>query len=212
MIEIQRYSPVSFNLVPKRMEKRDNWKVALEYEKEDAETPFIIDLSHRTRFDVQDSSISSIKPFGITIPDTPGLSVFDHGFLVNRMNRTQASLWHLSGKEIPEMPEESAYTDVTESTMFIALVGENVFSIAEKLTALDFLDPERKPPFLFQGPVCHVPCQIVTLKKEGDLPGLMFTCSRGYGQVMTHAVMEAGKEFGISPAGEDFFTSWLEKL
>ena len=209
MIEIQRYSPVSFNIVPKKTESRDNWTIALEYEGEDTNTPFIIDLSHKTRFDVQNSPLSSMKPFGITIPEAAGQSIFENGFLVNRMNRTQASLWHLSG-ETPEIPKKSAYTDVTESTMFIALIGEKIFSIAEKLSALDFFDPEKKVPFLFQGPLCHVPCQIVTLTREGKAPGFLFTCSRGYGMVMIHAVMEAGKEFGLKPAGEDFFSSWLK--
>ncbi len=212
MIEIQRYSPVSFGVFPKKIEHRDNWKIALEYEGENAGLPFIVDLSHRTRFDVQNSSFSSIKPFGIAIPKVPGQSVFENNFLISRMNGTQASIWHIAGKEIPEMPEEPAYTNVTESTMFVAIIGEKVFSIAEKICALDFLDPEKKAPFLFQGPICHVPCQIVTLKKEGDMPGLMFTCSRGYGKVMINAVMEAGKEFGLRPAGENFFTSWLEKI
>ncbi len=210
MINIQRYSPVSFNTAPKKTENRDNWTIALEYEGEDTNTPFIIDLSHRTRFDVQNSSLSSIQPFGVTIPKEPGQSVFKNGFLVNRMNRTQASLWHIVGKETPEIPTESAYTDVTESTMFVALIGEKVFSIAEKLSALDFFDPDKKVPFLFQGPLCHVPCQIVTLQREDKTPGFMFTCSRGYGMVMTHAVMEAGKEFGLKPAGENFFSSWLK--
>ncbi len=212
MIEIQRYSPVSFGIIPKRIETRENWKIALEYEGEDADIPFIVDLSHRTRFDVQDSSLSSVRHFGITIPDIPGQSIFENGFIVSRMNRTQASLWHIAGKEIPEMPAESAYTDVTESTMFIALIGKDIFSIAEKICALDFFDLEKQAPFLFQGPICHVPCQIVTLKKQGNLPGFLFTCSRGYGMVMTNAVMEAGKEFGLKPAGEDFFASWLEQL
>lgn len=211
MNEIQRYSPVSFKSSPVRTEKRDNWIVALEYEGENTKTPFVIDLSHRTRFDVQSSTLSSIKPFGITIPHVPGQSVFENGFLVNRMNRTQASLWHLSG-ETPAIPDKSVYTDITESTLFLALIGKAVFSIAEKLSALDFLDPEKKVPFLFQGPMSHVPCQIVTLKKQGETSGLLFTCSRGYGHVMTHAVMEAGREFGLKPAGEDFFSSWLEKL
>jgi len=33
-----------------------------------------------------------------------------------------------------------------------SLIGKEVFSICEKLTALDFMDPERKTPFLFWKP------------------------------------------------------------
>ncbi len=213
MEAILRESPVTFKASPKRTEKRDNWVIALEYEKED-KGPFIVDLSHRTRLDIQDSNLSSLHPFGIPIPEIPGEAVLEKGILVSRMNRTQTSVWDLAGKldEESKMPEGSAYTDVTESTMFLAIMGSSVFSIAEKLTSLDFLDSEKSAPFLLQGPISHVPCQIVTLKKDGDNPGILFTCSRGYGMTMVNAVMEAGAEFGLRPAGEDKFTSWIKEI
>ncbi|MEA1969675.1 MAG: sarcosine oxidase subunit gamma SoxG [Thermodesulfobacteriota bacterium] len=210
MKEIYRESPVTFKKIPKRTETRDNWTIALEYEDED-KGQFLIDLSHRTRLDIQDSDFSSIEPFGIKIPDMPGMSVLENGFLINRMNRTQTSVWHLVG-ETPEIPDESAYTDVTESTLFLAIMGKTVFSIAEKLTSLDFLDSGKKVPFLLQGPFSHVPCQIVTLERDGETSGIIFTCSRGYGKTMVDAVMEAGAEFGLRPAGEDKFTSWVRAL
>ena len=110
------------------------------------------------------------------------------------------------------MPDESGYTDVTESTMCVALIGKNVFSICEKLTALDFMDPQKKAPFLFQGPFSHVPCQIVILNKEGENPGLILTCSRGYGRDMIDSILHAGEEFGLNPAGESRFTNWIKSL
>ncbi|MBW2659744.1 MAG: transposase [Deltaproteobacteria bacterium] len=51
----------------------------------------------------------------------------------------------------------------------------------------------------------HVPCQIVTLAKEGD----DVTCSRGYGQDVIHSILHAGEEFGLKPAREDRFTAWI---
>jgi len=71
------------------------------------------------------------------------------------------------------------------------------------------MDPARTAPFLFQGPFSHVPCQIVTLDKEGDNGGLVLTCSRGYGKDMIHSILQAGREFGLQPAGEDKFTAWI---
>jgi hypothetical protein len=51
-----------------------------------------------------------------------------------------------------------------------------------------------------------VPCQIVTLEKSaGGGGGFLLTCSRGYGDSMLHAVLEAGAEFGLRPAGENRF-------
>jgi hypothetical protein len=210
MEEIQRVSPVAFKSTPSKTEKRDSWDVVMEYSGE-GDGPWLVDLSHRPRFDLQDTNLSAITPFGLTIPEVPGESVLENGVLANRMNGTQVSLYNLDGQDI-SMPEESCYTDVTESTICVALIGKETFSICEKLTALDFQAPQRKAPFLFQGPFSHVPCQIVTLNKEGDKSGLVLTCSRGYGRDMIHSILDAGIEFNLKPAGEARFTNWMKRL
>ena len=128
------------------------------------------------------------------------------------MNRTQTSIYHL-GATAPALPDFSGYTDVTESTVFLALIGPKAFHIAEKLSALDFLDPAKQAPFLYQGPFCHVPCQIVTLEKAADgSGGFLLTCSRGYGDSMIHAILEAGSALGLRPAGENRFSAWIQGL
>jgi hypothetical protein len=210
MKEIQRVSPVVFRSTPLETEIRDNWKVVMKYYKE-GDGPWLVDLSHRPRFDLQDANLSAIKPFGLTIPEAPGDCVLENGVLANRMNGTQVSLFNLDGQDI-SMPEESGYTDVTESTVCVALIGKDVFPLCEKLTALDFMDPQRKTPFLFQGPFSHVPCQIITLSKDGDMAGLILTCSRGYGRDMIHSIQDAGAEFKLNPAGESRFTTWINGL
>jgi len=211
MNKIQRISPVVFKSTPLKIETRDNWEVVMEYSGE-KKGPYLIDLSHKPRFDLQDSNLAAITPFGINIPKTPCSCVFENGILANRMNRTQVSLYHLDGQDSVSMPRETGFTDVTESTLCVALIGENVFSICEKLTALDFTDPLRIAPFLFQGPFSHVPCQIVTLSKEKGNQGLILTCSRGYARDMIHSILEAGEEFKLTPAGERKFKTWLESL
>lgn len=210
MVEIKRYSPVSFKATPKRSESRDNWTVVMEYDGE-GQGPYLVDLSHITRLDVQSSDLDSITPFGITIPKVPGESILQDGVLINRMNRIQASIFCLSGKR-PEMPTESSYTETTEVGMCMAIIGKDLFSITEKLASLDFQDPEKKTPFLYQGPMSHIPCQIVTLNRDGAKSGIIFTASRGYGKDMAHAIMDAGTEFGLKPAGEDKFSSWLSQF
>lgn len=211
MIEIQRISPVVFKSTPVKTENRGNWEVVMEYSGE-GEGPYIVDLSHRPRFDLQDANLADQKPFGIDLPEVPGSSVLKDGVLANRMNRTQVSLYDLAGQDDSDLTAVPGITDVTEVTVFIALIGKNIFSICEKLTALDFMDPGRTAPFLFQGPFSHVPCQIVTLSKEGDKAGLILTCSRGYGKDMIHSLIHAGEEFGLKPAGEARFSSWLGEL
>ena len=208
MIEIERISPVIFKSTPVKTERRNNWNVVLEYSAE-GDGPYLIDLSHKPRFDLQDSDLAAKTPFGIELPETPGSSILENGILANRMNRTQVSLYNLGGEDDPSIMDDFGVTDVTESTLFVALLGNSIFSICEKLTALDFMDPARITPFLFQGPFSHVPCQIVTLNKEGDSSGLVLTCSRGYGKDMIHSILHAGEEFGLKPAGEDRFTTWV---
>ncbi len=209
MENIIRRSPVSFVVRPAKTEMRDNWTVALQYDAEET-GPYVVDLSHRTRWDLQDGDIAKAEPWGIHIPDAPGQCVFDSGILINRMNRTQASIWHLTGDK-PADPEGPAFTDITDVTVFLALFGQEVFAIAEKLSALDFLDPLKKTPFLLQGPFSHVPCQIVTLGKSPERCGLLMTCSRGYAGTMIASILEAGEEFGLRPAGEKAFTGWLNE-
>ena len=210
MESIKRCSPVQFESRPVKTKMRDNWTVVLEYEAE-GRGPCVIDLSHRTRWDLQDGDISKHQLRGMNIPDTPGRCVFENGILINRMNRTQASIWHLLG-ESSDVPDDSAFTDVTDATMFLALLGKEIFSITEKLTSLDFLDPLKITPFLLQGPVSHVPCQIVILGNTAERSGLFLTCSRGYAQDMIAAILEAGAEFELHPAGENAFSDWINRL
>ena len=208
--EIKRQSPVSFPGKPLKTDISDHWTVILEYEAE-GEGPHLFDLSHRARWDLQDTDLAGFEPLGIRVPDTPGQSVFENGTLLNRMNRTQASIWHL-GAENPAAPDGPAYTVTTDATVFLGLVGQNILAIAEKLSALDFADRSKSAPFLLQGPFSHVPCQLVALERTTERSGILFTCSRGYARDMTHAILAAGEEFGLRPSGEKAFMRWIETL
>ncbi len=208
MTTIQRRSPVSFSARSVRTENANQWMVVVEYENE-GNGPWLIDLSHKSKWDLQDRDITNYKPFDVSVPETPGACIFERGFLVNRMNRTQASIWQLSG-DAPETPDDSAYTDTTEASALLALTGNTVFSITEKLTNLDLLDPTLEPPFLLQGPFCHVPCQLVVFRRDGLAGTVFLSCSRGYGHDMAHAILEAGEEFGLHPAGQERLRKALE--
>ena len=210
METIQRCSPVEFESKPVQTIMQDDWTVVMEYEDE-GQGPWVVDLSHRARWDLQDSEIAALQPWGMNIPQTPGQCIFNNGILINRMNRTQASIWHLAGDNL-DVPDDAAFTNVTDATVFLALVGKDVFTIAEKLTSLDFLDPSKQTPFLLQGPFSHVPCQIVTLEKAPERSGIVFTCSRGYARDMTAAVLNAGAEFELQPAGQNVFDEWLRNI
>lgn len=210
MQTFRRYPPVALPGRPLKTQIRDNWEVVLEYADE-AGGPHLVDLSHREKWDLQDQNVDRFSPAGATIPAKPGESRLENGFLVNRLNRIQASIWHLSGEPVP-MPSEPNYTDTTESTVFLALIGEKIFSVMEKLTRLDFLDPALATPFVLQGPFSHVPCQMACLGREGEKSGVLFTCSRGYGKDMVDAILHAGYEFGLRTAGENRLVDWLKAL
>ena len=211
MTGIRRYSPVTFESSAKKSDTRDNREVVLTYH-EEGPGPWLVDLSHKTRWDLQDSQIDDLSPKGITVPSDPGTCAFNKELLVNRMNGTQAAIWHLGDREM-SLPDVKGCTDVTEATVFLALFGSDAFHVAEKLTALDLTDPVRTAPFLLQGPLCHVPCQIVILEKNTAMSGgFLLTCSRGYADSMVHAVLDSGQEFGLRPAGEKQFANWFQTM
>lgn len=212
MTRIIRTSPVFFDARPVETEERDGWGVVLSYEKEGG-GPNLVDLSHRLRWDVQNKHVGDLTPAkGITIPDTPGEVTVKNGLLVNRMNGTQAAVWHLDGEE-PQPPENlPMVTNVTEATCFLAIIGSSVFEIAEKLTNLDLGNPSQRSPRLVQGPFSHVPCQIVVFADKIEKSAILLTCSRGYSHDMTSAILEAGKAINLSPAGEKRFHSWFQSI
>lgn len=211
MTEMQRYSPVRFESSVKESEVRDNWKIVLAYQNE-GPGPWLVDLGHKTRWDLQDSQIDDPSKSGLLVSPSPGTCFLTENKLINRMNRTQAAIWHL-GIEDTSIPDFNGFSDVTESTAFLALFGQDVFYVAEKLTALDLMDPARTTPFLLQGPLCHVPCQIVIVERHADMSGgFIMTCSRGYADSMVHAILDSGREFGLRPAGETRFADWVRKV
>jgi len=124
--------------------------------------------------------------------------------LINRLNQSQASVWHLSDHNL-QIPDESAYTDITEGFSLLGFLGSDIFSVMEKITALDLQSPQKQRPFLLQGPVLHIPCQVVVLGKDALIIGF----SRGYAQSMVEAILEAGRQLRIQPAGELAFYNYL---
>jgi hypothetical protein len=210
MTESLRQSSVHFNAHPLETESRSGWEVVLEYKGENA-APQIIDLSHRNRWDVQDGDLNRLKPWGRKIPEVPGKSSYDRGLLISRMNRTQAACWHLADPLL-DKPEQTAFTEITDGQMMVALVGNDVFAIMEKAVALDFEASPFDPPRLFQAPVFRVPAQIVHVGAENGREIILIACSRGYGHKMTEALLHAGAEWGLHPAGEKAFSTTLEKI
>jgi hypothetical protein len=197
---------------PLQTDLRNHWEVALSLD-EEGPGPWLVDLCHQPRWDLQDGRVGDMQPGGLAVPEAPGACRLENQLLINRMNGTQAALWHLGSEEAPVLPDAAGYTDVTDATLFLALFGPRIFEVTEHLTNLDFGNPQRRTPFLLQGPLAHVPCQAVVLARgEDGSGGVLLTCSRGYAQDMVQAVLSAGAAHGLRPAGENRFMTWLAEL
>ena len=204
MESLRRYSPVKFKGTRARTRVRNGWEVVLEYEKEGT-GPFLVDLSHIGKWDVQGEDLPSLRPAGLTIPADSEQCLLTGDFLLNLIKWNWATIWHFS-EEMPDFAKEYAFTNVTEAYALLALAGKEVFSVLEKLSSLDLFSPDRKPPFLTMGPIAHIRSQIVVLSRERDESVVLVACPRGYGQSMAEIMLEAGKECALRPGGEDAFS------
>jgi hypothetical protein len=201
-----RYSPVTFKSLPNKIERRDGWEVVLEYENQ-GKGPFLIDLSHVSKWDVQDDRLSEVELWGPMIPELPGQCSLQNGTVLCRMNSTQAVMWLLTQRK-PTLLQKPACTDVTDAYALMAILAKDVFPIMEKVTPLDLSTPGKTFPFLLQGPAFHVRCAMVMLgEKEGRM-AVLLACSRGYGQSIAEAIIDVGKEWDVRPGGENAFFHW----
>ena len=208
-----RRAPLRFDAAPAGAERRNGWNVVLDYDSDSAggagpPRARLVDLSHRARWDCQGRDIQAVRPFGMGVPPNPGEVAVDAGIMVNRMNRTQAALWHVGPGGPPTPPVGPHYTDTTDSHCWLAIVGAAAPAVLECVTALDLFDPARARPFLTQGPILHVPCQVVTWRE--DLVLIAF--SRGYGQTFVDALLASARHEGLRPGGEHAFTDRVRAL
>ena len=192
MESVLRCSPVTLPKIPARTELRNGWEVVLEYEDEGTTGPFLIDLSHIGKWDVQGEDLPSLRPVGLAIPKDSEQCLLTGDFLLNLIKRNWATIWHFSA-DMPEFADEFAFTNVTEAYALLALKGREAFSIMEKLTSLDLLSPQRKPPFLIIGPVAHIRSQVVVLSRDEEKSAILIACPRGYGQSIAGIMINAGR-------------------
>lgn len=207
--KIERQSPMHLPGKPEKTKMRDHWPVILEYADE-GPGPWIVDLSHCHRWDVQGRELGDALPPGVSLPDSPGSVVLHAKGLIGRTGKRQAFLWLFGDKAAA--PAGTDCTDVTEGTLCLALLGKDVFQITEKLTHLDLGDPKRNAPFLLLGPFSHVTGQLVVLNNDPVDAVVLVAGARGFAHDMVHAVLAAGEEFGLRPAGENRFLEKLQKI
>jgi len=120
-----RRSPCSFGAKPAETELRDGWTVVLRYEGAEGEPgrgdshrgrgdahagagPWLVDLSHRRRWDFQDSRVADLRPMGLPVPQGFGEVGVHNGLVINRMNRTQVAICHLGASPPRTRPPKPA--------------------------------------------------------------------------------------------------------
>jgi hypothetical protein len=206
---MERRSPVHLPGKPVQAKLRDHWRVVLEYADE-GPGPWIVDLSHCSRWDIQGRDLGEAVPPRVSLPDSPGTVTVRGKGLVGRTGLKQAFLWLFDDKA--DAPLGKGCTDTTEGSLCLALLGKDVFKIAEKLTPLDLSDPKRQTPFLLLGPFSHVTSHLVVLNHDPADAILLIACSRGFAHDMVHAVLAAGEEWGLRPAGELKFQDMLKSV
>jgi len=207
--QIERKTPIKLPGRPAQTESRNHWPVVMEYADEGT-GPWLVDLSHCRRLDIQGRDLNGLLPAEIAVPENFGGVHADQEKMITRMNASQACLWVFD--MAAEIPERTEITEITESTLGLALLGKNIFRIAEKLTSLDLQDPKLKAPFLLQGPFSHVPCQVIILANQPEEQSLVVSCSRGYGHDMLRAIVQAGEEFGLRAGGQNRFLEIFRRI
>lgn len=203
MTTLSRKSPVSFPVPAKETEKREGWEIILEYEGETA-GPFITDLSYSAKWDLQSAGLSDMSFNECPVPAAPLQCTISGHTLIARMGNIQASAVVLCDPAQAQ-PEDPAFTDVTEALGLLAVYGPGALDVLERVTSLDFSDPDYTAPRLFQGPLLHVACQAVVLEKNGTGGCVLISCARGYAAEMAEAILESGHTLGLRPAGEKAF-------
>lgn len=210
MNEHCRRSPVRLEGLAVKAIEREGWEVVLEYEGEEGAGPRLIDLSHSRKWLAQGPNLEVVEPWGFRAPPIPGQVSREGGFLVGRMGGSQAMVWRLGEVDVGgAVDDEPSLTEVTDGWLLLGMVGDQVFSVADKLTTLDLAQPGRDGPFLLQGPFAHIPATVVVLKAEGGAGAFLVSCSRGYADDLVLALTHGGEEFRIRPAGESALSPWL---
>ncbi len=206
MSSVFRQSPVTFRCDAAEKTTHDGWEIVLAFEDE-SEGPWLVDLSHLQRWDFQHANLDLKTPFGLDMPAEPGQVILQDERLVTRMNRTQAAIWNLTRSDALEVPEVMNFTDLTDAHCMLAVLGQGVSQVMENVSNLDLFRPDRQVPFLTQGPVMHVPCQVVTVAVDC----VLMTFSRGYGQSFADAMLHAASGCKLRPGGEEVFSRWLSR-
>jgi len=208
MQNYKRRSPLRFAVPPAKTSSRRGWEVALSFPGDEG-TPVVVDLSHAGKWELYARELEGRQVGPAVIPATPGQVALTAGLAVSLCRPSVALVWQLSENASPVLPADVDYTEITDGVALMALIGEDVPRVLEKVSDLDLALPAEQTVGLVQGPVLDTPAQVMVVSDRNATPGVLLAVSRGYGQSVLEALMDAGAQFGLQPAGEQRFQEWL---
>jgi len=205
---IKRISPLHIGLEPERTISRRGWEIPLSYLGERTRADlFISDLSHVPKWCLRGPDLDNQEPAGLKMPTKPGAVTEGEGILLVRLISSEARIMVIRDS-IPSF-NEPIYTDITDGYATLAVVGHKCFDVLSKLSSVDMEGPAALPAAL--APVEELTCLIIRIEGKDEVPGIIVSGARGYGHFLIEAFMDAGKEYGIQPAGWQRFSAWFDK-
>jgi len=205
----RKMSPLNLPGKPEEVRTEKGWERALTYSEEKGRRGlFITDLSFLTKLVLHRKDVDQAVPAGLPMPRKPGEVETDRDKIMVRLTPSECLILFL--RDETPAPEDPAYTDMTDAYSAFALVGPLCFEVLEKLSPVDLNSPAQKSPCAAQAPVEDLRCVIVRLEGKEAIPGLIILGDRGYGQFLLDVFLDAGKEFGLFPAGWSRFEAWLK--
>ena len=127
------------------------------------------------------------------------------------MTPTRALIWDFDGEGQSLWSSNRAFNDVSDGSALLFMTGKELISIMEQLTDIKLNPINGSGPLFVQGPLVGVPAKIVVGMNKSHEMGMFISVARGFGQSMADTLLLAGKEAGLSPAGEGVFSQWLER-
>ena len=171
-----------------------------------ADAPLTLqDVSSTTKFTVRAGPVTYAcrqidVPFGTSRPEDGVLVVGqrpDEWVLLGRETDIQVLLDGM------DRSGHVSVIDGTHSRAMFRLTGADAVSVLEKLCSLDWNDHMTPDGAAVSASVAKVTCDLVRNDLE-QTPSYLISCDRSYGQYLFEVILDAGQEFGISPAVEHF--------
>lgn len=203
---MKRISPVTLPSEAKKTKVYNSFAVVLNYEGEKGGSG-LVDLSHLPKYELLSYHIdTNYQIFGI--PEDNCGAVLSKEKAVCRLTPERALLWYFS-EENSAKHQSRELNDISDGQALLFFTGRNIFSVMERIASLDISETKETGLLFVQGPVLGIPAKILVCTNQNQQPGIFFAVARGYGQSIADALLSAGSDCLLAPAGEEIFSAWL---